>query len=67
MTAALGHQLAQIRMRSGITVDRMAAELGLSAFDVSAVEADTRVFSESRPLLNFLSSAGSPIRQRSGV
>jgi DNA-binding XRE family transcriptional regulator len=58
MSAALGHQLAQIRRSAALTPERVAAELGVTQEDVLAVEAGTRVFSESRPLLNSLSVCG---------
>lgn len=58
MTGGLGQRLEALRRRAGITLERMAAELGVTREHVSAVEDSSRTFSEARPLLNFLSVCG---------
>jgi transcriptional regulator with XRE-family HTH domain len=65
MTAELGQRLTQLRQAAGLSIDRMAAELGLSSFDVSAVKASQRVFTEARPLVDWLSVCGADAEKSS--
>lgn len=58
MIGDLGTALSELRLAAGLSLDRMGRELGLPADEIAAVENMTRVFTESRPVLDWLSVCG---------
>jgi transcriptional regulator with XRE-family HTH domain len=55
---ALGTELAALRKSAGYSQEQMSRELGLRQAEISAVEHDRSVFTESRHLIDWLSLCG---------
>lgn len=64
MNGGLGQRLEALRKRAGISQQRMAAELGVTQEDVSAVESGARVFARPKYITDWASIAGADAEEQ---